>query len=600
MVGCSRHVDLEMGRAVDDVAGSAGGPKHVSRHLKAGSRFARGVGEDLSWGAIDASATPLETRGRDQRRYMNAEHPRVRSHDPAVQMISISRGTHSRGGELAHRLAEKMGYACLSREDLFEAAVEDGIQVGKLEMAMIKPHAFSERLARERDHYLAFCRTFLSERAMAGDLVYHGRNGHLLLPGISHILRVRVVWDLEHRIYAIMQKMGVEREKARRYVQEVDEDRRRWVRSMYSVAVEEAINYDFTVNLQQVSVESAASALVGAAQLPDFQTTPASSKAIRDLHLGSKARLELARDERTFMAGFKVRADAGVVTVGYLPQDARIAEHIPAVLESIPEIHDLRITMATTNLLWIQEEFRPRSEVFDEVVEIATKWNAAVELVRLAPEDDAPSEETESASVAVAEESGSGEYDGGIEADVPDDARDDGGLRETLDRLAEVGRSGGGRVVYGGGGNLLETLDRSVPYTLVVIGDVFLSKGQAARLRAMRDLRGFLGDRIRTPVVTADELGSEYLFRRRDILHTAFFVAVVALIYLLVFTNQEAVLAFMAHGGWYSEAVRNTFLGRYDWMPKVLVSVALFLFIPVVAYSYGRVTSALLKLIKME
>ncbi len=534
-----------------------------------------------------------------------------------MQIISVSMGTYGGGKDLAQRLSTKMGYPCLCREDLIEAATREGIQVGKLEMAMIKAGAFTERLARERDQYLAFSRAFLCGRAMQGDLVYYGRTGHLLLPGVSHVMRVRVVRDMEYRVQTIMNSMGLEREKALRYVTEVDQDRARWVRSMYGIAVEEPINYDMIVNLQQMSVENAAAALVGMAQLPDFQMTPASRQAMQDLFLGANARLALARDKRTFSANLKVRADAGVVTVSYTPQDAGIAGFIPSILEGIAEIRDLRITMATANLLWIQEEFRPASDLYRKVVEIATKWNAAVELVRMAPEGAQPPENGTAAFTAgtaapagVAAESraqgavvtgGKGkEYDGGIEADEAEDRPADGGLQDTLDELAQVGRSGGGRSVFGSRDRLVEALDRTIPYTLVVVGDVFLSKGHGARLRATRDLRSFLSDRIRAPVVVSEELGSQYLFGRKDAIKAGFFLAVTILLFFLVFTNQEAVLAFMAQTGWYAEAVQGTFLGRVEWMPKVLVAVVLVLFIPVVAFSYGMVAGTFLKLIKME
>ena len=77
-------------------------------------------------------------------------------------------------------------------------------------------------------------------------------------------------------------------------------------------------------------------------------------------------------------------------------------------------------------------------------------------------------------------------------------------------------------------------------------------------------------------------------------------IAVIALLYFLVFSNQEWVLAFMANTGWYADAVQGTFLSRFDWLPKAVVSLLLVLFIPMVAYSYGRVTGAFMKLIKME
>ena len=123
-------------------------------------------------------------------------------------------------------------------------------------------------------------------------------------------LRVRVVCDKEQRILAVMERMGLERKKAAQYVDQVDDDRRRWAKSMYDVSAEEVINYDVVVNLEQMSLENTASALTGIAQLPDFQMTPASRKTMLDLGLGAKARLALARDERTSRATFKARADS--------------------------------------------------------------------------------------------------------------------------------------------------------------------------------------------------------------------------------------------------------------------------------------------------
>ena len=69
-----------------------------------------------------------------------------------MQIICVSKGTFSGGKELAQSLSEKMGYACLCREHLVEAATEEGIHVGKLEMAMSQGRGFNRRLALERDH----------------------------------------------------------------------------------------------------------------------------------------------------------------------------------------------------------------------------------------------------------------------------------------------------------------------------------------------------------------------------------------------------------------------------------------------------------------
>lgn len=501
-----------------------------------------------------------------------------------TQIVCVSRGSLSRGKELARLLAQKLDYPLLTREDLVEAAIKEGIQVGKLETSMMNPRTFTERLARERDHYLAFSTAYLCDRAAEDPLVYDGRTGHLLLRGVSNVLRVRVLADEEYRIRATMESLGLSREKARRYLAAVDADRRTWVRSMYGVSWEDALQYDVTVNVEHMSVANAASALVGMAELPDFHMTPASRRAVEDLRLAAKARLRLARDERTSRARFSVSARSGALTVTYLPKDIEVADDVARVLADLDGVTRVSVTMATTNILWVQEAFDPASDAFGEVVEIAGKWNAAVELVRFsagAANGAAGAAPAPPVPEAVAE--------AGIEDDVAAEPPDAGGLRATLDELARLGKSGGGRTVIGERGSLVASCCTAVPYSLVVLGQLFLDKGAAARQRLTRELQESIASRMRVPVVTADDLRAKYLFGRRDVVRLASSLLVVLALYALVFTNQEPVLRFL-YGEWADGGA----------LTRAAVAGAVFAVVPAVAYAYGTVARSLLKLIKME
>lgn len=501
------------------------------------------------------------------------------------QIICVSRGSLSRGRELADALAAKLGYPVLSREDLIEEAIREGIHVGKLETSMMKPRAFTERLARERDHYLAFSTAYLCARLREGPLVYHGRTGHLLLRNIAHVMRVRVVADEEYRVRSTMKSLGVERAKAVRYLADVEDDRRNWVRSMYGVSWEDASQYDVVLNVERMNVDNAASALVGMAQLPDFQPTPASTRAMEDLRLSASARLRLARDPRTAGCGFSVGAHSGLVTVTYLPHDAGVAEHIPRVLEGLECLRELRSTMAATTILWVQEAFDPASETFHEVVEIAQKWNAAVELVQFVAGEGNGVPADVGALAAV----GAARVVAGIEEDTEPQAEDRGGLRVTLDELARLGRSGGARYVHGERRSLVASCCGTVPHSLVVLGTLFLQKHAGARTRLTRELQESLADRMRVPVVTADELKKQYLFGRRDVVSLIGYLALVVVVYVLVLTHQDAVLRFSL-GEW--EGVGS--------LAKYVVAGAVFVFVPMVAFAYGRVARSFMKLIKME
>jgi cytidylate kinase len=500
-----------------------------------------------------------------------------------TQIVCVSRGSLSRGREFAECLARKLDYALLSREDLIEAAIKEGVQVSKLETSMMNPRAFTERLALERDHYLAFSTAYLCDKALAGPLVYHGRTGHLLLRNISHVLRVRVVADEEYRIKATMARLGVSREAARRYLTDVEEDRRAWVRSMYHASWEDASQYDAIVNVERMSVENAASALIGMTQLPEFQMTPASRRAMEDLRLGARARVRLARDPRTAPYAFAVGARSGVVTVTYQPHDVAAAEHIRAVLEGLEGLAEIHAAMAATTILWVSEAFDPASETFREVVQIAGRWDAAVELVRFAPGEAA---ETAVAAGALAPPL---RAEAGIEDDVEEPATDPGGLKATLDELARLGKSAGGRSVHGERSGLVASCCGAVSHSLVVVGNLFLAKDPAAKLRLTRELQDSLASRMRVPVVTAEELRRHYLFGRRDVLRLVGFLAVVAVLYALILTHQQPVLTFL-FGRWSGGGT----------LTRSIVAVVVFAFVPLVAYCYGAVARSLMKLIKME
>ena len=88
-----------------------------------------------------------------------------------MQIICISRGSYSKGKELAEDLAKKLDYQCIGREDLVEDAIKSGIAVGKLETAILKPHILNEKMILEKEHFQAFCTTYLLEKVMKRDMV---------------------------------------------------------------------------------------------------------------------------------------------------------------------------------------------------------------------------------------------------------------------------------------------------------------------------------------------------------------------------------------------------------------------------------------------
>jgi cytidylate kinase len=508
-----------------------------------------------------------------------------------MQIICISRYSYGYGKELAEKLAEKLGYKCIGREELTDQATAIGIPVGKLEMTIMKHGAISEELSVEIDRYKAFITAALCEQAMqvgpTGGIVYHGRTGHLVLPGLSHVMRIRAITDMEDRIEMVTQRLHLTRDKAKTYNEQVDEDIRRWVRFLYNVNWEDPALYDITINSAHLTVDNAASALVHMAQLPEFQVTPALQQAIADLLLASRCRQAIGTDERTREVKATAVSNKGHVSVTYLPQHSKQAQYIPSILEKIEGIRSLTCTVATTNILYIQEKFNPETESFHHLVEIAEKWNAAVELIRLT---DQPSEGDagDSERFAVSTKISRPDKDGGILEDIPEAPENEVsgyGMPETLNKLIQVGRAGAAHTVYGGMQSLEGRLSKTVKYSLIVVGDVFLSKGAAVRKRMKRDLISFLIDHLRVPVISNEDLKSQYLFGPKQWLQTAGYAVLSVLMYLLTFIYQKPILEFLCNPG---------------TQHRMMAAAAIAVFVPVAAFIIGGFAHNILKMIKLE
>ena len=250
-------------------------------------------------------------------------------------IITISRGSFSGGTVLAECVAEKLGYRLLSREILAAAAKRYGVAEDKLARALERAPGLWERLGRERQLYITYIQAALCEFLQEDNVVYHGHAGHLLLRGITHVLRVRIIAPMDYRIGAAMASLRCGREEAEAHVRRVDEDRARWTRFLYDIDWDSPLLYDLVVNLEGMSVETACAVVRATAGQPEFQPTVASRKALRDLTLACRVRAALAKDEVTARLEVEVAADDGTAILQGSLRDEEEAQTVRAVVARV-------------------------------------------------------------------------------------------------------------------------------------------------------------------------------------------------------------------------------------------------------------------------
>jgi cytidylate kinase len=92
-----------------------------------------------------------------------------------------------------------------------------------------------DRFTYGKERYIAFFRAALLQRLQKDNLVYHGLAGHAFLQKIPHILKVRIIANLDDRISEEMKREKISVEQARHILVKDAAERRKWSLSLYGL-----------------------------------------------------------------------------------------------------------------------------------------------------------------------------------------------------------------------------------------------------------------------------------------------------------------------------------------------------------------------------
>lgn len=191
-----------------------------------------------------------------------------------MPVITISRGSYSRGKEVAERLAEALDYECISREILVNASDQFNIPEIKLKKALHDAPTVLERFSNGRERYISFFKTSLLSCIAKGNIVYHGLAGHFFLQGISHVLKVRINARMEDRVSEEMRReKNSSPEQVRFNLKKDDEERRKWGLSLYGKDTWDSRLYDMVLCVDSLTVDDIVEIILKTIQKEQFRET---------------------------------------------------------------------------------------------------------------------------------------------------------------------------------------------------------------------------------------------------------------------------------------------------------------------------------------
>ncbi len=228
-----------------------------------------------------------------------------------MSIVTISRGSYSRGKEVAEKLAARLGYKCISRDILLEASDEFNIPEIKLISALHDSTSVLERFTHGKERYISYIYSSLLQHVRKDNVVYHGLAGQFFLSQIPHVLKVRIITDMEERVKEEMKRENTTAEKALDILQKDDEERRKWSLQMYGKDTWDSRLYDIVLHIGKLTVDDAVDVLFNIVQKTNYQSTPESRKMVEDLALSAKIKVGLFH----LATKIQIKTDDGKVTI---------------------------------------------------------------------------------------------------------------------------------------------------------------------------------------------------------------------------------------------------------------------------------------------
>lgn len=261
-----------------------------------------------------------------------------------MAIITISRVSYGHGREVAETLAEKLGYECFSRDTLREDASDQfNLSEIKILRPIENPPSLLDRITGGKEKYVAYVRSAFLKRIQKDNIIYHGFVGQVFVKDVPGVLKVLVTANLEDRVGTLMNRESIGAEKARKYLEKIDDARDKWSSHLYGINTWDPDLFDMVLRIDNMTVDNVVDHIADAVQLPCFQISSETRSILNDLALSAEVKANLLEK---FPATTDVSAKDGMVTVimgTFLEDKERAGAETEKILKGIEGVKDFEI-----------------------------------------------------------------------------------------------------------------------------------------------------------------------------------------------------------------------------------------------------------------
>jgi cytidylate kinase len=213
---------------------------------------------------------------------------------PLLPTIATSRQAGANGPNIARAVGKRLGWPVYDRELLEQIALELGLRTQLVESVDERGKSWLEEWlqlfhtqpAINQSEYVRHLVEVLFSLAIHGGCVIVGRAAAQVLPEET-TLRVRLVEPEARRVAALQERFDVSAAEARRWLEETDRRRDRFVRDYFHQGPSDPARYDLILNSSRLSEDDCADLIVAALRRLEARMAGTASSSVEAVAVGA-------------------------------------------------------------------------------------------------------------------------------------------------------------------------------------------------------------------------------------------------------------------------------------------------------------------------
>jgi cytidylate kinase len=274
-----------------------------------------------------------------------------------MSVILVSSDSPDSARKISTGVAQRLGYRTLGRELLAEVARAREIDEAKLVRSLEKSTGLLGLSEDLRRRSLAYIQEAVLSDLVKDGVVCHELAAHLYVFDVAHVLKVRILPDVDQQARDLAELKGISVDKARRAVDRAAVLQRRWSKSAYGLDATDPSLYDLVIKTSQIGAERAAEIIADTVRDPAFRPMTYSRKRLADLLLECRVRSVLIES----VPGVRVQARDGHVLVQLTAlkrQRQRRAAAVQVLASGVSGIGSLEVEIVDDDLAQAAESLR--------------------------------------------------------------------------------------------------------------------------------------------------------------------------------------------------------------------------------------------------